>query len=533
MAAKKTKAIWEFGDFQTPNDLAMEIATVLQKMKIAPASIIEPTCGIGNLLISAIKAYPNIEQVIGVDTNFQYLTQLRSRVVLEDLNPDIEIIHANFFDIDWETQIAKLPQPILVVGNPPWVTNSELSTLQSQNLPEKSNIYGHNGLDAVTGKSNFDISEWMLLQQINWLQSRYGVLAMLCKNTVARKILVYSWKNKLKVTSAQIFKIDAKHHFDAAVDACLLVMTFDQKAVDWHCNVFANLAASQTESTLGYQDGFILANLGTYQNLRHLYGVEEYYTWRSGIKHDCSKIMELVQENNRHFTNGEGQHITLEDGFIYPMLKSSDIGNGRAEGRGKYMIVTQTSVGEDTSKIKKLAPQTWSYLQQHRSAFAKRGSSIYKNRPDYSIFGVGEYTFAPWKVAISGFYKKLNFIPVGPIEEKPVVFDDTVYFLSCHSREEAEFLAGLLNSQLATQFLNSMIFWEDKRPITIEVLKRLNIHSLARVLGHENLYLSFVAQSRPEATQLRLLEKSVSYSVFLQKNAVPTGTNPKSQEDSL
>lgn len=511
MAGKKSKAIWEFGDFQTPDDLAMAITSVLTRMKFTPASIIEPTCGIGNLLVSTMRAYPYAEQVIGVDINSQYLTQLRTRMGLEELNPNTEIIHANFFDMNWEEIIAKLPQPLLIIGNPPWVTSADLSTLQSQNLPEKSNVHGHNGLDAMMGKSNFDISEWMLLQQMGWLQSREGVLAMLCKSAVARKILAYAWKHKVKVASAQIFKIDAKRHFDAAVDACLLVMVFDGKVVDWQCHIFPTLTALQAESTLGYQDGFILSDSIAYQQLHHLYGIEEHYTWRSGIKHDCSKIMELVREESNCFKNGDGQHVELEPKFVYPMLKSSDIGNGRTNGRHKYMLVTQTSIGEDTGKIKKLAPQTWNYLQKNHLAFEKRGSSIYKNRPDFSIFGVGDYTFTPWKVAISGFYKKLNFVPIGPIDDKPVVFDDTIYFLACQSREEAEFLADLLNSDLATQFFNAMIFWEDKRPITVEVLKRLNIRSLACALGRENLYLGFVAQSQTEAVQLRLLESPADY----------------------
>ncbi|MFZ4664565.1 MAG: N-6 DNA methylase, partial [Caldilineaceae bacterium] len=133
MAGKKSKTVWEFGDFQTPETLAIEIVSVLKRMNITPASIIEPTCGVGNLLVSAMRAYPYAEQVIGVDINSQYLTQLRTRMGLEELNPNTAIIHANFFDMNWEEIIAKLPQPLLIIGNPPWVTSADLSTLQSQN----------------------------------------------------------------------------------------------------------------------------------------------------------------------------------------------------------------------------------------------------------------------------------------------------------------------------------------------------------------------------------------------------------------
>jgi hypothetical protein len=36
-----------------------------------------------------------------------------------------------------------------------------------------------------------------------------------------------------------------------------------------------------------------------------------------------------------------------------------------------------------------------------------------------------------------------------------------------------------------------MIFWSDKRPITIEILKRLDLQALSRDLGSELEYLSF------------------------------------------
>ena len=172
------------------------------------------------------------------------------------------------------------------------------------------------------------------------------------------------------------------------------------------------------------------------------------------------------------------------------MLKSSDIGNGRTQSRG-IMIVTQRCVGEDTSYVRTKAPKTWEYLAHHASHFDKRGSAIYRNKPPYSIFGVGPYTFAPWKLAISGFYKKLLFMKIGPIDNRPVVFDDTIYFLPCWSEEEAEFLEGMLNSEPAQTFFRSMIYWNDKRPITADVLKRLSICKLAALLGQSQEYLNF------------------------------------------
>jgi methylase of polypeptide subunit release factors len=184
--SRKTKEIWEFGDFQTPDALAKQVVNALQQLGISPASVIEPTCGKGSLLIEAMKAYPQAERSLGVDINPRHLSGLRDRLSREEFDAPVEILHADFFNTDWNNLLADFPQPLLILGNPPWVTSSELSILHSANLPEKSNIHGRNGLEALTGKSNFDISEWMILQHLSWLEGKRGAVAMLFKTAVAR-----------------------------------------------------------------------------------------------------------------------------------------------------------------------------------------------------------------------------------------------------------------------------------------------------------------------------------------------------------
>ena len=61
----------------------------------------------------------------------------------------------NFFEKDWTGTLSGLGEPILVIGNPPWVTNSAMGLLGGSNLPSKSNFQRLRGLDAITGKSNF------------------------------------------------------------------------------------------------------------------------------------------------------------------------------------------------------------------------------------------------------------------------------------------------------------------------------------------------------------------------------------------
>lgn len=516
MAREKEKNACEFGDFQTPEILASEAIATVRSLGAAPKSIIEPTCGLGSFLLAAIRAFPKAVQVLGVEINKAYLDHVRKRLAVESTDANVILKQADFFSVDWAQMVRKLPDPVLILGNPPWVTSSALGALDSSNLPEKSNFQGRRGFDAITGKSNFDISEWMLLQYLEWLKGRHGYIAVLCKTTVARKVLAHAWKHSNKLTSARIYLIDALKYFGASVESCFFLMYLGSPGPQ-ECDVFDSLGHLQPRRRLGFRDGTMISNIDAYERWRHLRGADPAYVWRSGIKHDCVKVLELDREDAT-FRNGYGQLVTIEDDHIYPLYKSSDVGNGGERMHRKCLVVTQRFVGEDTSHIKRQTPRTWRYLSAHEAEFSKRKSSIYKDRPRFSIFGIGDYAFSPWKVAISGFYKKLNFKRIGPFRGRPAMVDDTVYFLPCWSESEADFLIGVLASKPVEGFFSSMIFWRDKRPITAELLRRLSIKNVSIQLGRESEYLAFASQANkaralvgPEQLTLGIAERRAEY----------------------
>ena len=490
----------EFGDFQTPIKFAREICLLLAKQGVSPVSIVEPTCGEGNFLVAALQTFPTITNAIGIDINVRHIERARIAVQSANKGCNINIRHDDFFAVDWNSLLESLPEPLLIIGNPPWVTNAELGSIGSSNLPDKSNFQRHRGFDAITGKSNFDISEWMLLKALDWIDGRRATIAMLCKTSVARKVLAQAWKNGHMLEQADIYRIDATTHFGAAVDACLLIVTAFSTEPNYKCRVHDSLNESSASAILGYAHGRLLADATAYETWKHLEG-SGFHKWRSGIKHDCARVMEL-RELNGQYQNGLGEVVSLESDYLYPMLKSSDIANNPKPCPSRLMIVPQTFIGEDTALIKKRAPKTWEYLESRADYLERRASSIYRNRPPFSIFGVGEYSFAPWKVAVSGFYKNLRFRVVGPLGGKPVVLDDTCYFIACETKEEAVSIADMLNGDAAQQFFSAFVFWDAKRPITIELLQRLDLLALARELGMDKQFKEY---REPASQQLSLL----------------------------
>lgn len=490
---KKSKRKAEFGDFQTPIELARKVCSILLQHGLKPVSVLEPTWGRGSFIIAALESLTCVRNIVGIDISTDHVqTACSALQELSITDKSIHIIDKDFFSVDWQSVLESLPDPLLVIGNPPWITNAELGRIGSSNLPDKSNFQNRRGIDAITGKSNFDISEWMLHKALDWISCRQATLAMLCKTTVARKVLYNAWKNGLQLRRSDIYHIDTAKYFNATVDACLLVVSASLSNGDFDCQVHDSLNHSTPNATFGYREGRLVANIASFEQWKHLEGRER-YKWRSGIKHDCAKVMEFREEADG-YRNGYRELVDLEGDFLYPMLKSSDIANGFDQQPKRWMLVPQRKVGEETHQIRHLAPKTWQYLQKHAQPLDKRGSSVYRNRPRFSVFGVGDYSFAQWKVTISGFYKKLEFKVVGSHEEKPIVLDDTCYFVACKTRKEALFIAELLNSDIAKDFFSAFIFWDEKRPITVGLLKRLDLLALARELRTEKTLEEFLNQ---------------------------------------
>ena len=499
--AKDAKT-WEFGDFQTPLPLAVAAVSRLCKMlSFKPKTIIEPTCGVGAFLIAAAEAFPEAEQIIGVEIDAGYLELARNSIDGETYANKVTLIQADFFQVNWAELLAPLPKPILVIGNPPWVTNADIGLIKGSNLPKKSNFQNRSGFDALTGKANFDISESMLLQEMNWIDRYGGAVAMLCKTAVARKILQTSWKAKKSVANSTCIQIDATAHFGASVDACYFIVERGEGVTSTDCAVFDSFEDSAAKSVFGLDSGMVIADMRAYREHRQLIGQEAHYVWRSGVKHDCSKVMEL-RRTPQGLQNGFEESISIEETYLFPLLKSSDVAKGSVHSARLMVIVTQQKIGENTAHIEHLAPRTWAYLTKHRDLLDKRGSVIYRGKPPFSIFGIGDYALKLWKVGISGFYKRLAFQLIPPHNGQPVMVDDTVYFLGCNSEAEARFVLELVTSDLAKGALESMVFWKDKRPITADLLKRLDLAAVAEALGRGNEYRTFTEQPVIQSSQL-------------------------------
>lgn len=466
----------EFGDFQTPQELCRSVCLFLKDRGVTPQILIEPTCGEGTFILEALKTFPKIEKIFGIELNKKYAETSKERVssfIKENgIETKYEIINKNIFEFDFRKMDFRSKQ-ILILGNPPWVTNSNLD---GKNLPLKSNFKNHRGIDALTGKSNFDISEVILIKLINEFQGTAAKLALLCKTQVARKLLEFLPSTGLKVSKVTSSLFDAKKEFGVSCEACLLTADLDTNKQEDFCLVNTLANGNEETHSFGFVNGHFTSNMDLYKRFGQIDGKSQ-LIWRSGLKHDCSCLFELHESEKGKLVDQKGDIQYLERDRIFPFVKSSDIQVPFIESTKRVVIVTQDKPKQDTAFLKKY-PRLWEYLSKNSETIAKRKSSIYNKSPLFSIFGVGPYSFLPYKIAISGLYKKAIFCLLSPIDGKPIIPDDTCYFLSFNDKKIALITLGLLSSSIVQNFLKAVTFNDAKRPYTKEVLMRINLISV-------------------------------------------------------
>jgi hypothetical protein len=481
------KEIVEYGDYQTPVYFANAVCEKLvQFYNFNPKIILEPTMGEGSFIRSAVSVFSGLDKIFGIEINTDYYNYTRNLIKTLDYNNNLlDIYNNDIFTFDFniiKSQINNTDN-ILILGNPPWVTNSQLSTIKSDNIPIKSNFKCHSGLDAMTGKGNFDIAEYIIIRLLHEFIGYNFTLAMLCKTTIAKNVIKDINKFKFTFSSADIFLFDANIVFGANCDACLFVIK-SGKSIKNTCKVY-DFKTNNFIREFGWLNSVFCSNIERHAQGGDIDGACQ-LVWRQGIKHDCSKVMELVHLGGSVYQNGLGEKYRLLQGnYVFPLVKSSDMKTPEITKTRKHVIVPQKRVNEETSIIKNYDIDIWNYLNEHENYLSARKSIIYKNAPKFSIFGIGDYSFSKFKVGISGFYKEPLFSLIWG--EFPVMLDDTCYFLGFNDFSQALITSAILNSNKCNQFLKSIAFLDSKRPYTKEILQRIDLYKLSEVIDLDYL----------------------------------------------
>ncbi|MBM4430561.1 MAG: SAM-dependent DNA methyltransferase, partial [Chloroflexi bacterium] len=148
----------------------------------------------------------------------------------------------------------------------------------------------------------------------------------------------------------------------------------------------------------------------------------------------------------------ENVQAAIERDLLYPLLRGRDVERWRATP-SHHILVTHkpgmglTAISEDDMALQ--LPKSYAYLKRFETELRSRsGYKRYfsESAPFYSIFDVGEYTFAPYKVVWPNIASELACAVVSGHEGKTVVPQHIITLVATENAEEAHFVCALLNS---------------------------------------------------------------------------------------
>ena len=144
------------------------------------------------------------------------------------------------------------------------------------------------------------------------------------------------------------------------------------------------------------------------------------------------------------------------------------------------MIVTQLRIGEETASLEQRAPRLWALPPEPRGAILGGGSRRSTGgQPPFAIFGVGPYSFAPYKVAVSGLHTSGTVPGDRPGGRAGRSCSTTPATCSPAGRpDEAAVLAALCNDPITLDVIRSLSFGDAKRPVTKGLLQRIDLSAI-------------------------------------------------------
>jgi hypothetical protein len=231
---------------------------------------------------------------------------------------------------------------------------------------------------------------------------------------------------------------------------------------------------------MGFRQGRLVADTATAD--RHALALGTCpLIWRQGVKHDAAAVMELEERDvgdSRAWCNRGGTVLDVEPDHLYPLVKGTDLRKPPGARPCRAVIITHERIGQETSSLQTRAPRLWDYLCRNESHFAMRKSSIYRGQPRFALFGIGPYSFAPYKVAVSGLHRPASFQALGPIGGRPVMVDDTCYLLPTQTAVETAVLVALCNDPIALELIQALSFSDAKRAVTKGLLQRIDLSAI-------------------------------------------------------
>jgi hypothetical protein len=146
----------------------------------------------------------------------------------------------------------------------------------------------------------------------------------------------------------------------------------------------------------------------------------------------------------------ESVQTELEMKFLHPLLKGQDVDTWNAKPSAHLLFVQDVQTRRGLAHDKLEGTQVLKWLELHEKMLRQRAAYKRYYKPDrdpfWSMFDVGDYTVAPWKVVWSRIAWKLEAAVVSKVKGQLVLPQETFSFVGLQDETEAYFVCGVVNS---------------------------------------------------------------------------------------
>lgn len=403
-----------------------------------------------------------------------------------------------------------------IVGNPPWVRWSKLPelyrnrvmpTCRRYDIFSTTPFYGGNELD-ISGLITYTVAD-------KWLKENGHLIFLLTQthfqSASSEGFRRFSIDGHMHLKPVLVEDLKQLRPFpDAANNTSIFVAQKTQEApaypVDYYvwtakegisrtiseyapkAEVLAGIDRAENEATPveNISSPWVIMPRGEFAACRKLVGRCNWVKGHKGITSDLNGIYHvrivnvshdggLVQIETRpeagRTSIGPKQRFWVEPDMLYSLIKGAgDLAVCSFNPAHELCAIvpnygiTETALSQAQTCTEQQNPNLYQYFRVYERQLKKR--STYRTRmtgaPFYSVYNVGEYTFAPWKV-VWPEQPGDSGIPVAVVSsrtlpgigDKIIIPDHKIYFAGFQRPEPAYYLCGLLLCDRVQQFIRS------------------------------------------------------------------------------
>ncbi len=394
-----------------------------------------------------------------------------------------------------------------IAGNPPWVNWESLPEqyrLETKPLWVFYGLFPHSGMDTILGKGKKDISMIMTYVAMDKYLKRNGRLGFLITQSVFKTAGAGQGFRRFKLSDdehIQVLYVDDMVElkpFEGVGNRTSIVIL--QKGRKTKYPVPYNYWVKKAKG-VGIKDSLKLEEVTQIATYKQFYAepVDEKdptSPWITGRPRAIKAVKKVLGQSDyvahagvysgganavywvniieerpdglviiSNITEGakikvENIQCAIEPDLLYPLLRGRDVRRWKAEPSA-YIIMAQDPVkrrGIDEDEMKIKYPKTYMYLKRfetvlrERAAFKRyftrkdRNGRIIETGPFYSMFDVGDYTFAPYKVIWPWISEEIRASVISEVAGKVMCPEHNTSFIPCINKNEAHFICAMLNS---------------------------------------------------------------------------------------